>query len=107
MDPIFDLATDLSQADAILPVSQNSTYTIKAGKVKIGDKFWWEAMSDSEIPMEESKTMNIFFYENSFKNPQVWQHDRMTLEAKIIPFFNNSRYHGRHIQVHKQEQDMK
>ena len=63
-------------------------------------------MSDSVRPMEESKTINSFFCENSFKNPQVWQHDRMTLEAKIILFFNNSRYHGRHIQVHKQEQGM-
>ena len=63
-------------------------------------------MSDFERPMEETKTMNIFFLKNSFKNPQVWEHDRMTLEAKIIPFFNNSRYHGRHIQVHKQEQGM-
>ena len=60
-------------------------------------------MSDSERPMEESKTMNIFFYKISFKIPQVWQHDMMTLEAKIIPFFNNLRYHERHIQVHKQE----
>ena len=37
--------------------------------------------------MEESKTMNnliIIF----FKIPKVWQHDRMTLEAKITPFFN-------------------
>ena len=63
-------------------------------------------MSGSKRPMEESKTMNIFFCKNSFKNPQVWQHDRMTLEAKIIPFFNNSRYHGRHIKVHKKEQGM-
>jgi len=65
-----------------------------------------EAMSNSESSMEESKTMYIFFSKNSFKNPQVWQHDRMTLEDKIIPFFNNPRYHGRHIQVHKQEQGM-
>jgi len=56
--------------------------------------------------MEESKTMNIFLKKNSFKNPQVWQHDRMTLEAKIILFFNNSRHHGRHIQAHKQERGM-
>ena len=63
-------------------------------------------MSDSERPMEESKTMNIFSEKNSFKNPQVWQHDIMTLEAKITPFFNNLRYHDRHIQVHKQEQGM-
>jgi hypothetical protein len=56
--------------------------------------------------MEESKTMNIIFCEFFFKNPQVWQHDRMTLEAKIIPFFNNSRHHSRHIQVHKQGQGM-
>ena len=60
-------------------------------------------MSDSERPMEESNTMNIFL-EKFFKNSQVWQHDRMTLKAKIIPFFNNSRYYDRHIQVHKQEQ---
>ena len=64
-------------------------------------------MSDSERPMEESKTMNIFFWKKIlFKIPKVWQHDRMTLEAKIIPFFNNLRYHDRHIQVHKQEQGM-
>jgi len=63
-------------------------------------------MSDFERSIEESNTMNTFFCENSFKNPQVWQHDRMTLEARIIPFFNNSRHHGRHIQVHKQEQGM-
>ena len=63
-------------------------------------------MSDFERSIEESETMNIFFCKNSFKNPQVWQHDRMTLEAKIIPFFNNSKHQGRHIQVHKQEQDM-
>jgi len=30
----------------------------------------------------------------------------MTLEANIIPFFNNSRHHGKHIQVHNQEQGM-
>ena len=34
MDPIFDLATDLSQADALLPYLSNSTYTVKAGKVE-------------------------------------------------------------------------
>ena len=34
MDPIFDLATDLSQADALLPYQSNSTYTIKVGKVE-------------------------------------------------------------------------
>jgi len=56
--------------------------------------------------MEESKTMNNFII-IFFKIPKVWQHDRMTLEAKIILFFNNSRYHDRHIQVHKQEQGMK
>jgi hypothetical protein len=60
-------------------------------------------MSDSERSVEGSKTMNIFFCKNSFKNHQVWQHDRMTLEAKIILFFNNPRYHGRHTQVHKHE----
>ena len=63
-------------------------------------------MSDSKRPMEESKTMNNFII-IFFKIPKVWQHDRMTLEAKIILFFNNSRYHDRHIQVHKQEQGMK
>ena len=64
-----------------------------------------KVMSDSEGPMEESKTMNNFI-KIFFKISQVWQHDRMTLEAEIIPFFNNSRYHDRHIQVHKQEQGM-
>ena len=34
MDPIFDLATDLSQADALLPYLSNSTYTVKADKVE-------------------------------------------------------------------------
>ena len=66
-----------------------------------------KVMSDSEGPMEESKTMNNFIKNIYFQNLQVWQHDRMTLEAKIILFFNNSRYHDRHIQVHKQEQGMK
>jgi len=55
--------------------------------------------------MEESKTMNNFI-KNIFQNLHVWQHDRMTLKGKIIPFFNGSRYHDRHIQVHKQEQGM-
>ena len=58
----------------------------------------------SERPMEESKTMNNFII-IFFKIPKSG--NRMTLEAKIIPFFNNSRYHDRHIQVHKQEQGMK
>ena len=34
MDPIFDLATDLSHADAFLPYQLNSTYAIKAGEVE-------------------------------------------------------------------------
>ena len=65
-----------------------------------------KVMSDSEGPMEESNTMKNFMKNIYFQNLQVWQHDRMTLKAKIIPFFNSSRYHDRHIHVHKQEQGM-
>ena len=65
-----------------------------------------KVMSDSKGPMEESNTMKNFMKNIYFQNLQVWQHDRMTLKAKIIPFFNSSRYNDRHIQVHKQEQGM-
>ena len=63
-------------------------------------------MSDIERPIKESKTMNTFFLKILAKNPQVWQHGRMALEAEFIPFFNNYRHQGRHTQVHKQEQGM-
>ena len=53
MDPIFDLATDLSQADAILPHSSKLHIYHQSQWGKIGDKCWYEAMSNSERPMEE------------------------------------------------------
>jgi len=53
-------------------IHQNSTYTIRAGEVKEGISAGIEAMSDSERPMEESETMNIFFLQKIFqKSPSL------------------------------------
>ena len=68
MDPIFDLATDLRQGEDILP----HPYSIRAGEVKQGISAGKEAMSDPKRPMEESKTMNIFFSNKFFqKSPRL------------------------------------
>ena len=75
MDPIFDLATDLGQADDILPHPSklHLYHQSRWGKIRINAG---KATSDSERPMEESKTMNnfiiIFFKISKYGNMIGW-----------------------------------
>ena len=52
-------------------IHRDSTYTIKTGEVKQRQ----EVMSDSERPMEESKTMNSFlkFFSKKLPSLATWQ----------------------------------
>ena len=72
MDPFFDLATDLDQAEDILPHPSklHKYHQNRCGKIEMnaGKK----VMSDFEGPMEESKTMINFIKTYIFsKSPSL------------------------------------